>query len=259
MTTALITGPTAGIGLSFATLLAAEGTDLVLVARDATRLEELAARLRAQHRIACEVLPADLSVRSDSERVEARLADRERPIDLLVNNAGFGLNDPFSTSPIVDEQRLLDVLVTAVMRLSHAAVPGMVERGQGGIVNVSSVAAWIAGGTYSAAKSWCTVFSESLNRELAGTGVHVNALAPGFTRTEFHQRADMDMSGLPEWLWLNSDTVAADALRDVRRGRPVTVPGLQYKALSTLVKYLPRPVVRAASGNRPNERSRKKG
>ena len=152
MTTALITGPTAGIGLSFATLLAAEGTDLVLVARDATRLEELAVRLRAQHRIACEVLPADLSVRSDSERVEARLANRERPIDLLVNNAGFGLNDPFSTSPIVDEQRLLDVLVTAVMRLSHAAVPGMVERGQGGIVNVSSVAAWIAGGTYSAAK-----------------------------------------------------------------------------------------------------------
>ena len=259
MTTALITGPTAGIGLSFATLLAAEGADLVLVARDAAKLEELAARLRGQQGIACEVLAADLSVRSDSERVEARLADRERPIDLLVNNAGFGLNDPFSASPIDDEQRLLDVLVTAVMRLSHAAVPGMVERGQGGIVNVSSVAAWIAGGTYSAAKSWCTVFSESLNRELAGTGVHVNALAPGFTRTEFHQRADMDMSGLPEWLWLNSDTVAADALRDVRRGRPVTVPGLQYKALSTLVKYLPRPVVRAVSGNRPNERSRKKG
>lgn len=258
MTTALITGATAGIGLSFAKLLAAEGSDLVLVARDRERLDALASRLREQHGIAVEVLPADLTIRADSERVEARLADSGQPIDLLVNNAGFGLNAFFGESTIDDEQRLLDILVTAVMRLSHAAVPGMVQRGRGQIINVSSVAAWMYGGTYSAAKAWCTVFSESLHRELSGTGVTVAAVAPGFTHTEFHQRASMDMNGMREWMWLDSDAVASDALRAVRRGRPLAVPGTQYKVASALLQYLPRPIVRAASGSRPNERNRRK-
>jgi hypothetical protein len=259
MTTALITGPTAGIGLSFARLLAAEGSNLVLVARDGERLEQLAGNLRATYGIEAEVIVADLTVRADSERVEARLADTARPIDTLVNNAGFGINAFFGDSSIDDQQRMLDVLVTAVMRLSHAAVPGMVERGTGSIINVGSVAAWIAGGTYSAAKAWCTVFSESLDRELSGTGVHVTVVAPGFTHTEFHQRAEMDMQGLPEFMWLDSDAVAAAGLKAVRRGQPVSVPGAQYKTLSLLVQYLPRPLVRAASGTRPNERNRRKG
>ncbi len=259
MTTALITGPTAGIGLSFARLLAAEGSNVVLVARDAQRLEQLASNLRATYGIEAEVIAADLTVRADSERVEARLADASRPIDMLVNNAGFGINAFFGDSPIDDQQRMLDVLVTAVMRLTHAAVPGMVERGSGSIINVGSVAAWIAGGTYSAAKAWCTVFSESLDRELSGTGVHVTVVAPGFTHTEFHQRAEMDMQGLPEFMWLDSDAVAAAGLKAVRRGQAVSVPSAQYKTLSLLAQYLPRPLVRAASGSRPNERNRRKG
>jgi len=259
MTTALITGPTAGIGLSFARLLAAEGSNVVLVARDGKRLEQLAVNLRATYGIEAEVIAADLTVRADSERVEARLADASRPIDMLVNNAGFGINAFFGDCPIDDQQRMLDVLVTAVMRLSHAAVPGMVERGSGSIINVGSVAAWIAGGTYSAAKAWCTVFSESLDRELSGTGVHVTVVAPGFTHTEFHQRAEMDMQGLPEFMWLDSDAVAAAGLKAVRRGQAVSVPSAQYKTLSLLAQYLPRPLVRAASGARPNERNRRKG
>lgn len=257
MTTALITGPTAGIGLSFANLLASEGSDLVLVARDTARLEELASSLRDQHGIEVEVIAADLSVREDCQRVEARLSDSSRPVHTLVNNAGFGINSYFADSSIDDQQRMLDVLVTAVMRLSHAAVPGMIERRAGHIINVSSVAAWMFGGTYSAAKSWCTVFSESLNREVSQHGVTVTAVAPGFTHTEFHQRAGMDMKGMKEWMWLNSDDVARDALKAARRGRSVAVPGTQYKVASALLQYLPRPIVRAASGARPNERNRR--
>ena len=230
----------------------------MLVARDEKRLNELAARLRSAHGVVVDVIVADLAIREQSQVVESRLSDSTQPIDLLVNNAGFGLNAFFAESQIDDEQRMLDVLVTAVMRLSHAAVPGMVARGQGAIINVSSVAAWIFGGTYSAAKAWCTVFSESLGRELSGTGVTVTAVAPGFTHTEFHERAGMNMDVMREWMWLNADDVARDALRASRKGRTMAVPGAQYKVASTLLQYLPTPLVRAVSGSRPNERSRRK-
>ena len=169
MGTALVTGATAGIGLEFARTLAARGHDIVLVARDRTRLEQLADELRAL-RVQVEVLPADLADRSQLATVEARLSDRSRPVEILVNNAGFGVPKRFADADVEDEQAMLDVLVTAVMRLTHAAVPGMVARGTGAILNVSSVAGWITGGTYSAAKAWVTVFSESLSIELAGTG-----------------------------------------------------------------------------------------
>ena len=185
----MITGATAGIGLAFARSLAAAGHDLVLNARDAQRLEQVADDLRKVARIDVEILVADLSDREQCRAVEARLSDPHRPIEILINNAGFGINETFVDSSIDDEQRLLDVLVTAVMRLTHAAVPGMLARGSGAVINVSSVAGWIPSGTYSAAKSWVTVFSESLSAELAGTGVHVTAVCPGYTHTEFHQRA----------------------------------------------------------------------
>ncbi|MFN8148984.1 MAG: SDR family oxidoreductase [Candidatus Nanopelagicales bacterium] len=257
MTTALVTGATAGIGAEFAAQLAARGDDLVLVARDRERLEAYAADLRTRHRVDVEVLVADLTDREQMATVEARLRDAARPVDLLVNNAGFGVNQLFVDGDLDAEQAMLDVLVTAVMRLSHAALPGMVARGTGGVINVSSVASFIAGGTYSAAKSWCTVFSESVDRQLAGTGVTVMALCPGFTHTEFHQRGGMDVSHLPDWMWLDAPDLVRDALADFRRGKPVSVPGAQYKTIRVLTSVLPRPLVRRASGVRGPDRVRR--
>lgn len=254
MTTALITGGTAGLGAEFARQLAARGDDLVLVARDAARLQERADDLAQRYRVHVEVLPADLCDRAQLAVVEERLRDLGRPVDLLVNNAGFGTNQLFLDGDLDEEQRQLDVLVTAVLRLTHAALPGMVRRGTGGVINVSSVAGFIAGGTYSAAKSWVTVFSEAVDRQVQGTGVHVTALCPGFTHTEFHQRAGMDVDHLPDWMWLDAPDVVSAALADFRRGKPVSVPGAQYKALSTLARYLPRPMVRRASGVRGPDR-----
>jgi short-subunit dehydrogenase len=143
------------------------------------------------------------------------------------------------------------------MRLTHAALPGMAARGRGAIINVSSVAGWIAGGTYSAAKSWVTVFSESLAEQQAGTGVRVVAVCPGFTHTEFHSRAGIERNALPEWLWLDVEDVVDQALRDLARGRPVSVAGVPYKALSSLLQHGPRALARGAAGMRANPRFRR--
>lgn len=250
MTTALITGATAGLGRGFAAALAAKGHDLVLVARTQESLAEVAKELQAEYGVAAEVLVADLSVRADVDRVADRLADADRPVDVLVNNAGFGIREPFIKSTVEDEQQLLDVLVVAVMRLTHAALPGMIRRGRGKVINISSVAGWITGSTYSAAKSWVTVFTEGLAGELAGTGVTATAVCPGFTRTEFHQRADMDMQGVPEFMWLTTDQVVSQALKDAAKGRAISVAGRQYEALSLAAQYLPRPLVRRISQGR---------
>lgn len=250
MPRALITGPTSGIGRGFAEAFARKGFDLVLVARDRERLEALSAELSAAFGVGCEVLPADLSVRADIDRVAERLRDTDRPVTALVNNAGFGLNRSFLRSDIEAEQRALDVLVTAVLRLTHAAVPGMVDHGSGMVINVSSVASWITGGTYSAAKSWVTVFSESLAQELAGTGVRVTAVCPGFVHTEFHQRAGIDMTSIPEFMWLDVPQVVEQAFTDLARDRPVSVAGPQYKAVSALLRHGPRSLARLATASR---------
>jgi short-subunit dehydrogenase len=247
---ALITGPTSGIGRGFAEAFARKGLDLVLVARDRERLEDLSAELTTAFGVSCEVLPADLSVRADMDRVAERLRGADRPVTALVNNAGFGLNRSFLRSDIDDEQRALDVLVTAVLRLTHAAVPGMVQRGSGMVINVSSVASWITGGTYSAAKSWVTVFTESLAQELAGTGVRVTAVCPGFVHTEFHQRAGIDMGSIPEFMWLDVPQVVEQAFTDLARDRAVSVAGPQYKAVSALLRHGPRSLARLATASR---------
>ena len=242
--TALVTGPTSGIGEAFARLLASEGHDLVLVARDKDRLAALAESLSSAHGVSVEVLPADLSDREHLSVVEQRLLDRDRPVAVLVNNAGFGVKARFTRGDISNEQRMLDVLVIAVMRLSHAAAVSMGERGQGAIVNVSSVASWLTGSTYSAAKAWVTVFSEGLAGEVAPLGVSVTAVCPGYVRTEFHKRAEMNMGSVPGWMWLDADRVARKAMRDVDRGKVLSVTGGQYKVMGTLLRHSPRALVR---------------
>lgn len=237
--TALVTGPTAGIGLSFARQLAASGHDLVLVSRSRDRLEELAVELTEQYAARVEVVVADLGDRDELAQVEARLGDPARQIDLLVNNAGFGLRHAFLDNSAADEQHLLDVLVTAVLRLTHAALGPMVARGSGAVVNVSSVAGYLPRGTYSAAKAYVTSLSEWADLTYRDRGVRVMALLPGFTRTEFHARMDVSRDSAPRWLWLDADRLVAEALRDLARGRRVSIPSRRYKLLAAVAKYTP--------------------
>ena len=241
--TALVTGPTAGIGRSFAVQLAQQGHDLVLVARDRERLDALADELRSAHGVAVEVLAADLTDRASLGTVEARLADASRPVDLLVNNAGFGLKGRFLDNSIDAEQAQHDVLVTAVLRLSHAALGPMAERGSGGIINVSSVAAFLPRGTYSAAKAWVNSFSEWAAHEYRDRGVTVTSLCPGFTKTEFHERMGVSRDSAPDFMWLDADELVATALKDHAKGKVFSIPSAQYKALTTVARVVPSSVL----------------
>ncbi|MBH5335329.1 SDR family NAD(P)-dependent oxidoreductase [Streptomyces pactum] len=250
MTTALITGSTAGIGAAFARRLAARGAapagrpgggfDLVLVARDEERLREQAEQLHDRHGVEVEVLRADLSREEGIAAVEARLSDPRRPVDLLVNNAGFGHRGTYLDVPMSDELEMLKVHCEAVLRLTTAAVRPMRERGRGGVVNVASVAAFLPRGTYGASKAWVVQFTQGAARDLAASGVRLMALCPGFVRTEFHQRAGMDTGNIPEWMWLDADRLVAAALKDLARGKAVSVPDARYKTLMGLAKLAPR-------------------
>ncbi|RNL66211.1 SDR family oxidoreductase [Nocardioides marmoriginsengisoli] len=237
--TALITGATAGIGLELARQLAARGTDIVLVARNEERLGEVALQLTQEFGVRTEVIAADLTDRAALEVVEERLADAYRPVDLLVNNAGFGLKGRFLDNTVEQEQAHLDVLVVAPMRLTHAALGPMVERGSGQIVNVSSVAGYLPRGTYSAAKAYVTRFSEWAHNEYKPQGVHVMALCPGFVRTEFHERMEVGRDSAPDFLWLDAEEFVRAALADLDAGKAISVPTLRYKAIVTGAKYVP--------------------
>lgn len=248
--TALVTGATSGIGAAFARRLAAQGYGLVLVARDAERLTAVADELSMRHRIHTAVLPADLATAAGCGPVEERLASTDDPIDLLVNNAGVTLNRSFLRSSADDEERLLGLNVHAVMRLTHAVLPAMVARRHGGIINVSSASGFAAvmpGSTYPASKAWVMHFSEAIGLSVRQFGVRVMALAPGYTRTEFHDRAGINMTKTPPWLWLDADDVVRDGLRDLTRGRLVSVPSWKYKTVVFAMRHAPRRLLQRAS------------
>lgn len=240
---AVITGPTSGIGAGYARRYAKDGYDLVLVARDVERLTKLAQELRGAAGTV-EILPTDLADAADREEVADRLATGVR---VLVNNAGFATSGEFWATDPELLQRQLDVNVTAVMQLTRAALPPMLDAGAGTIINIASVAGLLSGrgSTYSASKAWVVSFSEGLAGGLRGTGVSIHAVCPGFVHTEFHARAGIDMATLPSFMWLEVDDVVAKSLADVARGAVVSVPGLQYKALVAAGRMIPRGLLRA--------------
>ncbi|BBX10290.1 SDR family NAD(P)-dependent oxidoreductase [Mycolicibacterium aichiense] len=252
---ALITGPTAGLGAGYARRFARDGYDLVLVARSVDRLSDLAAEVRAAHGVDVEVLPADLTEAADRARVAERLA---AGVQVLVNNAGFGTSGEFWTADPTQLQAQLDVNVTAVMHFTRAALPSMIEAGSGTVINIASVAGLLSGrgSTYSASKAWVVSFTEGLANGIAGTGVSIHAVCPGFVHTEFHERAGIDMKSIPNILWLDVDDVVAESLADVAKGKVISIPGLQYKVLTSVGRLVPRGLVRAVNNTMGRGRGR---
>ncbi len=249
MPTAVVTGATAGIGLAFARTLADRGYHLVLVARNAKRLGAVGAALPSPGRPHL-VLPADLTTTAGCRLVEQRVTNDAEPVDLLVNSAGIAASRPFLESTIEEEESVLDLNVRAPLRLTKAALPGMLARGSGGVLNVASVAAlgpaWLAS-TYPPSKAWILAFTESVGHSEGirrRSGVRMTAVLPGYTRTEFHQRAGIPTANIPNWMWLDADRVAVTALRDLHRGRVVSIPSARYRLAGWALRHLPRPLVR---------------
>jgi uncharacterized protein len=255
MATALITGGTSGIGANFARILASRGYDLVLVARDAERLEAVAKELTEATGVAVTTIRADLSKRADVGRVADRLEDSTQPIEMLVNNAGFGVHTKLASVDTEPHEHALLVMVNAVLVLGGAAARAMRARGHGTIINVSSTAGFITMGSYSAIKAWVTSYSEGLAVELRGSGVHVTALCPGWVRTEFHERAGINAASIPRALWVDGDHLVESALRDAKRGRVISIPSLRFKLLVFALRHVPRRTVRSVSGSLSSKRS----
>lgn len=237
---ALVTGASSGLGAEYSRQLARAGHPLVLVARDRVRLEVLAASVATEWHVDTEIVEADLHLQKDRDRVAARLRDHRRPVGVLINNAGYGIAGDLADSDHVEEANHLAIHVTAPLELTKAVLPGMVERGHGRVVIVSSVAGYLARGTYSAHKAWGLSLARSLNETYRRLGVHVSAVAPGFTRTEFHQRMGMKVDGIPGFMWLRASDVVRDSLRAVHAGRAVVIPSLRYRALVAIAQILPR-------------------
>lgn len=244
MARALVTGSTSGLGLEFAWQLAGTGHDLVLVARDEARLITVAEQIRHVHDVDIEILAADVSDRRELDRVATRLTDPVDPVSLLVNNAGYGLRGGFLDAPVQDHERQMGTIMRAVLVLSHAAAGAMVHRRRGAILNVSSLAGYTTTGPHAAARSWVTVFTESLATELRGTGVTATALLPGFLHTESHDGAAITGEGLPRVTWMKAPYVVEQALRDTAKGSRLSIPSVRYRTAGDVGRLAPRALVR---------------
>jgi len=248
--TALVTGASSGIGQAFAERLAADGHRLILVARRADRLEAMAKSFGERFGPGFEVFPADLNRPEELRAVEDRIAS-EPTLELVVNNAGFGSAGRFAELDADGEEAEIRLNVLALVRLARAGLPGLIARGRGGVINVSSMAGFAPSpymATYAATKAFVTSFSEGLAGELEGTGVKVQALCPGFTRTEFQDVAGVDTQRLPSFAWQEADDVVAASLAGLARGEVVVVPGLANQALAAVTTALPRSWVRRVVG-----------
>lgn len=248
--TAVITGSTAGLGAAFARQLAAQGYDLVLVARDADRLQMQAESMSSQYGVGTSVIVADLVTDDGVAAVQERLADRSHPVHLLVNNAGHGLATDFIDSELDDERKLLRLHVQTTLELSHTAANAMVRRRGGRIINVASVAGYTPTGTYSAAKSWVINFSKGLHSQLRSRGVTVTALVPGLVRTEFHQRSGITIKSAKRWMWLDADDVVRQALTANAQGASTCVPARSYQMLTAGLRFMPDSMVQWAVDKR---------
>jgi short-subunit dehydrogenase len=248
---ALVTGASSGIGEAFARLLAERGHDLVLVARDQGRLDALAKGLEVAQGAHVEVLSADLTDPVQLQSVEDRVHDRAAPVEVVVNNAGFGTFGAFHTLDLDGEVREVQLNVVALVRLTHAAAVEMTGRGRGGILNVSSLAGYQPGpmnATYAATKAYITSFTEAVHEELKGTGVAVTVLCPGFTRTGFQATANVPASGVPGFMWQEADEVARAGLDALARNHATALPGLLNKTLGTFTQMSPTALTRRLSG-----------
>ena len=255
---ALITGGTAGIGAAFAHAFAGRGVPLVLVARNADRLAESADQLHSEYGIEVETIVADLADRDAQQLVADRLETDTDPVDVLVNNAGFSVKASLLDEDLTQHDLGFEVMVRAVLKLGGAAGRGMSRRGRGWIINVGSVSALVTQNNYSAIKAWVGNYSESLGVQLSGTGVSVTALMPGWVRTEFHTRAGIKGSSIPDVLWLEADRLVEDCLRDVARGKPVSIPSTRWKLIAAVLRGTPRGVVARLSAVLSHRRNRER-
>lgn len=244
---ALVTGASTGLGKQFALHLADASYNVVLVARNKEALAQVADELSTAHGVEVEVLQADLLRRGDLQRVLRRLESRDRPIDVLVNNAGWGLSGGVHDTSWSDEKDHLDIHVTIPLELTHRVLPLMRERGRGRVIVVSSVAAFLSRGTYSAAKRFWVTMATSLTARYREDNVAVTAVCPGFTRTEFHERMGMDIRGIPRFAWLSADTVASVGVRHALRGQAVSIPTFRYRVLTALAPFIPAKLHRLGS------------
>jgi uncharacterized protein len=253
----LITGASAGIGAEFSRQYAALGWDVALTARREDRLEALAAEIREKYKVGAITVAADLAKPGEVTNILNALSEKERHIDALVNNAGYGLPGTYFSTSWEDQAAFIQVLYTAPLELAHRVLPGMAERKYGRIINVASLAGYIPGSAghtlYGSVKAGLIKFSESLNAECAALGhtdLHCTALCPGFTWSEFHDANGTreETNKMPKWMWMDAAPVVRQGIEAVNRGQPVVVPGMVNKGLATLTRILPEPLGRALVG-----------